>query len=58
MPRGEREKISGYWAGRSREDEQKPQAARIYSHLRDTRNDPKERHVRAAAEKALSARPR
>lgn len=33
---------------------QKPQATRIYSHLRDTRTDPKERHVREAAERALS----
>ena len=34
---------------------QKPQASRIYSHLRGTRTDPKERHVRDAAEMALSA---
>jgi HEAT repeat protein len=34
---------------------QKPQASRIYAHLRDTRTDPKERHVREAAERALSA---
>jgi hypothetical protein len=34
---------------------QKPQAARLYSHLRDTRTDPSERHVRDAAEKALTA---
>lgn len=33
---------------------QKPQAARIYAHLRDTRSDPKERHVRKTAEQALS----
>jgi hypothetical protein len=33
----------------------KPQAARIYEHLRDTRKDPTERHVREAAERALSA---
>jgi len=32
----------------------KADAARIYTHLRDTRQDPKERHVREAAEKALS----
>jgi hypothetical protein len=34
---------------------QKPQASSIYAHLRDTRTDPKERHVREAAERALSA---
>ena len=28
---------------------QNPPAARIYTHLRDTRNNPGERHVRAAA---------
>jgi hypothetical protein len=33
---------------------QNPQASRIYAHLRDTRTDPKERHVREAAERALS----
>ena len=32
---------------------QKPQASRIYSHMRDTRTGPKERHVREAAERAL-----
>jgi hypothetical protein len=32
----------------------KPQAARIYAHLRDTRNDRTEGHVREAAERALS----
>jgi len=36
---------------------QKPQAARIYAHLRDTRKDPAERHVREAAERALSVTP-
>ena len=35
---------------------QKPQAARIYVHLRDTRTDPAEGHIRAAAERALSIR--
>ena len=30
------------------------QAARIYTHLRDTRNAPAERHIREMAEKALS----
>lgn len=34
---------------------QKPQATRIYAHLRDTRTDPTERHIREAAERALSA---
>ena len=34
---------------------QKPQASRIYAHLRDTRTDSKERHVREAAEQELSA---
>jgi len=34
---------------------QTPQAARIYSHLRGTRTDPKERHIREAAEMALGA---
>jgi len=34
---------------------QKPHASRIYVHLRDTRTDPTERHVREAAEQALNA---
>jgi HEAT repeat protein len=34
-----------------------PQAVQIYTHLRDTRKDPKERHVRQAAERALAALP-
>jgi len=33
----------------------KPDAARIYSHLRDSRTDPKEKYVREAAAKALTA---
>jgi len=32
---------------------QKSQASRIYAHLRDTRTDPKERHIREAAEVAF-----
>jgi HEAT repeat protein len=32
----------------------KPAAAKIYTHLRDTRDDPAERYVRDAAEKALA----
>ncbi|HEY2951316.1 MAG TPA: HEAT repeat domain-containing protein [Verrucomicrobiae bacterium] len=32
---------------------QKPQAVRIYTHLRDTRNDPAESHIRETAERAL-----
>lgn len=36
---------------------QQPQAARIYAHLRDTRKEPTERHVREAAERALTAIP-
>lgn len=31
------------------------QAARVYTHLRDTRNDPAERHIREAAQRSLSA---
>jgi hypothetical protein len=34
---------------------QKPHASRIYARLRDTRTDAAERHVREAAERALSA---
>lgn len=34
---------------------QKPQASRIYTHLRDTRSGSDERHVREAAEQGLSA---
>jgi HEAT repeat protein len=34
---------------------QKPQATRIYTHLRDTRTDRTERHFRETAEQALSA---
>jgi len=33
----------------------KAEAARIYSRLRDTRNEPSERYVREAAEAALAA---
>jgi len=31
------------------------EAARVYAHLRDTRNDPSERYVREAAERALAS---
>lgn len=35
---------------------QKDQAKKIYEHLRDTRDDPSERYIREAAEKALTCR--
>ena len=44
-------------AQRLAEAGKKPQAIRIYGHLRDTRRDPSERHVRTAAERALGSLP-
>jgi HEAT repeat protein len=40
-------------AERLLESKKKPDAARIYKQLRDTRKDPAERHIREAAERAL-----